>query len=229
MTFENRTIIVADGDDATRVFLADNLCADGYDVLTATSVAEVRARAERGPVALLVLGDFGALGASVALLREVRSGDGLHGQVDPSLPVVMLSGDAGELAVLRCLEAGADDVLGKPFSYPQLRARIASVLRRASGPSERVGFRVGELEVDRASRQVRVRGTLVELTAMEFTLLAALASEPSRVVTKHELLARRVGLPGYRDDARAGLARLPPAAQARRPWRHFVVNVWAVG
>src|SRR3954468_1872557 len=125
MARESETIIVADRDAATRAFLADNLTADGYEVLVASCPAEVSARASRGPVALLVLGDFERVGVSVALLRAIRCGDGLHGQVDSTLPVVVLTADDGELAVLRALDAGADDVVGKPFSYPVLRARIA--------------------------------------------------------------------------------------------------------
>jgi DNA-binding response OmpR family regulator len=126
MADDNQTIIVADHDAATRAFVADNLTADGYEVLVASCPVEVSARASRGRADLLVLGDFERLGGSVALLRQIRSGDGLHGQPDPTLPIVVLTGDADELAVLRALEAGADDVLGKPFSNPPTRCTTRS-------------------------------------------------------------------------------------------------------
>lgn len=72
MSCERQTIIVADHDAATRTFIANNLTADGYEVLLAACPVEVSARASRGPVDLLVLGDFERLGASVPLLREIR-------------------------------------------------------------------------------------------------------------------------------------------------------------
>jgi DNA-binding response OmpR family regulator len=137
MTDTTSTILVADADEATRGFLAAQLTADGYQVLTARQPAEVRARAARGPVALLVLGDFERLGESVGLLREIRAGDGRHGQLDPALPVVVIGRDAGELAVLRSLETGADDYLGKPFSYPVLRARSPRSCAARSGRARR--------------------------------------------------------------------------------------------
>lgn len=230
MIRESQTIIVADQDAATREFLADNLTADGYEVLVARCPAEVSARASRGPVALVVLGDFERLGASVALLREIRAGDGLHGQPDPALPVLVLTADGGELAVLRALDAGADDVLGKPFSYAVLRARIATVLRRASGRTDQAVQRVGELEVDRTAREVRLRGQRLDLSAKEFALLSALVSEPTRVFTKDELLRdvwafRSPGRTRTMDSHACRLrAKLGAVAGDR-----FVVNVWGVG
>ena len=230
MTQESQTIIVADEDAATRAFLADNLTADGYEVLVASCAVEVGARASRGPVALLVLGDFERLGASVALLRAIRAGDGLHGQLDPALPVLVLSTDGGELAVLRALDAGADDVVGKPFSDPVLRARIACVLRRASSRVGPAVQRVGELEVDRTAREVRLHGEPVELSAKEFAPLSVLVGEPTRVFTKDELLRDVWGFrsPGRTRtlDSHACRLRVKLAAVAGD---RFVVNVWGVG
>lgn len=230
MTRESQTIVVADHDAATRAFLADNLTADGFEVLVAACPAEVSARARRGPVALLVLGDFDRLGASVALLRAIRAGDGLHGQLDPALPVLVLTADAADLGVLRALEAGADDVVGKPFSYPVLRARVASVLRRAAGRVDRAVQRVGELEVDRTARDVRLRGQRLDLSAKEFALLSVLVGEPTRVFTKDELLRdvwafRSPGRTRTLDSHACRLrAKLGAVAGDR-----FVVNVWGVG
>jgi DNA-binding response OmpR family regulator len=229
MTRETQTIIVADRDAATRAFLADNLTADGYDVLVASCPAEVSARASRGPVALLVLGDFERLGASVALLREIRAGDGLHGQPDPALPVLVLTGEGGKLAVLRSLDSGADDALGKPFSYPILRARIATVLRRAGGRVDRPVQRVGELAVDRTAREVRLRGQRLDLSAKEFALLSVLIGEPTRVFTKDELL-RDVWTfrsPGRTRTLDSHACRLRSKLGAVAGDR-FVVNEWGV-
>lgn len=230
MTHTTSTILVADADEAARGFLAAQLTADGYDVLTAAGAAEVRARAARGPVDLLVLGDFERLGESVGLLREIRAGDGRHGQLDPTLPVVVVSRDAGELATLRGLEAGADDHLGKPFSYPVLRARIAAVLRRVHGPRASVVRRVGELTVDRATREVMLRGQRVELSQKEFALLGVLCEQPSRVYTKQELLRDVWGFrsPGQTRTLDSHACRLRRKLEQVAGDR-FIVNVWGVG
>ena len=81
-----------------------------------------------------------------------------------------------------------NDAVGKPFSYGELRHRIAAVLRRANGRRVAGRLRVGALELDPASRDVRLRGHRIDLSQKEFALLQALAAEPTRVLTK--VLAR---------------------------------------
>ena len=230
MTDSRSTILIADADQPTLELLSTQLAADAYDVLTARCPAEVRARATRGAPALLLLGDFERLGESIALLREIRGGDGRHGQLDPAPPVVVLSGDRGELAVLRSFDAGADDHLAKPFSYAELRARICAVLRRVDRPRPSILRRVGALTIDRATREVRLRDRPIALSNMEFALLDALCEEPSRVYTKAELL-RDVW--DFRSPARtrtldSHACRLRQKLSAVAGDR-FVVNVWGVG
>jgi DNA-binding response OmpR family regulator len=99
--------------------------------------------------------------------------------------------DAGPLAathlVLTAIRA-TTRVDGKPFSYPELRARVEALLRRADVRRRPGRLRVGELEVDAAARVVRLRGTPIELSQKEFALVRTLASDPTRVFTKDELL-----------------------------------------
>ena len=122
------TILLAEEHDATRAFLADNLIADGYRVL----IAPDRTKA----IALLttthpdlILVDVN--GGTLDLIDAIRSGEGLAGRADPDTPLIVLSGDADRLHRIRVLERGGDDVVRKPFAYPELRARIAAVLRRS--------------------------------------------------------------------------------------------------
>src|SRR5215210_5817538 len=124
MTDDASTILLVEDDDATRTFLADNLCADGFDVLVADCARDGRRLLETKFPDLAVV-DVGLPdGSGLDLVRHVREGDGLASRVDPRTPVLVLTGRAGELDRVRGFERGADDVVAKPFSYPELRLRV---------------------------------------------------------------------------------------------------------
>jgi DNA-binding response OmpR family regulator len=98
------------------------------------------------------------------------------GRVDPDTPILVLTARTDELHRVRLLDRGADDVLTQPFSYPELRARLAALLRRAGVRAKPRVLRCGPLAIDLAARQARVAGHLLALSAKEYELLAALAS-----------------------------------------------------
>jgi DNA-binding response OmpR family regulator len=229
MTDERSTILLVEDDAATRTFLADNLTADGYDVLVAESAGDGQRLLEsRFPDAVLVdvaLPD----GSGLDLVASVRAADGVASRVDPHTPVLVVSGRAGELDRLRGFERGADDYLSKPFSYPELRARLVALLRRAQGRGRLGLLRVGELEVDPPSREVRLRGQRIAVSQKEFALLRTLASDPTRVFTKEELLRnvwgfRSLGSTRTLDSHACRLRHKLGSAGDR-----FVINVWGVG
>jgi two-component system phosphate regulon response regulator PhoB len=118
----------------------------------------------------------------------VRGADGLGARVDRDLPVIVLSGRGSEVERLRGFRRGADDYLVKPFSYPELVARMQAVLRRSAARPLRGVVRVGDLWLDPVGRRVEVGGHAVQLTPREFELLHVLARQPTRVHTKGELL-----------------------------------------
>jgi DNA-binding response OmpR family regulator len=226
---ETRLVLVVEDDDATRAFLLDNLAADGFRVAGASGAGEgLRAIEVRQP-ALVVLDLLLEDGSGFALLDRVRAADGLSSRIDPDLPVIVLTGRAGDADRVRSFARGADDHLSKPFLYAELLARIRAVLRRAEGRRRRGVLRVGELTVDPLTRSVRLGGRRVELSAKEFALLHALAEEPARVYGKQELLRDVWGFLSAGNtrtlDAHACRLRkkLVPSA---RPW---VVNVRGVG
>jgi DNA-binding response OmpR family regulator len=121
------TILLAEEHDATRAFLHDNLSADGYRVLVAPDRAKALALLSTAHPDLIVV-DIN--GQTLELLDTVRSGEGIAGRADPDTPMIVLSRDADRLQRIRLLERGGDDVVKKPFAYPELRARISAVLRR---------------------------------------------------------------------------------------------------
>jgi DNA-binding response OmpR family regulator len=222
------TILVVEDDAATRTFLADNLTADGFDLLVAGTTRHALHLIEnRAPDLILV--DVGLPdGSGLDLVARIREADGIATRVDPNLPIVVVSGRGAELDRVRGLERGADDYVVKPFSYVELRERIRAVLRRGAGT--RTGrLRVGDLEVDPIRREARLRGRLLTLAGKEFALLRALASDPARVFTKEELL-RDVW--GYRSlgnsrtlDSHACRLRRKLGEDGDR----YVLNVWGVG
>ena len=187
-THRARTLLLVEDDEATATFLADNLAADGFDVTVAPGVAEGWRALEVRRLEVVLLDLALADGSGLALLDRVRAADGAASRVDPALPVIVVSGRVSELDRVRGFERGADDYVPKPFSYRELLARILAVLRRADIRSGRGTLRVGDLVVDPLSREVRLAGRAVHLSAKEFALLYALAADPTRVFTKVELL-----------------------------------------
>src|SRR3954447_16251957 len=159
-----KSVLVVEDDAATAAFLADNLRADGFGVWCASEAGEaLRAADLRQPD--LVLLDLGLeAGSGFDVLDRVRSADAGSSQIAPALPVIVLTGRAGEVDRVRGFARGADDYLCKPFSYPELVARIDAVLRRSSGRLHRGVLRVGELTVDPSTRVVRVGGRAVTLS-----------------------------------------------------------------
>jgi len=181
-------VLVVEDDEAVASYLKDNLSADGFGVSVARSAGEgMRAVEVRRPDLLvldILLGDASGL----AVLDRIRAADGLASRVDPALPVLVLSGRASEADRVRGFARGADDYLVKPFAYAELLGRIRALLRRAEGRPRRGVLRVGELSLDPTTREVRLRGERVELAAKEFALLHKLASDPTRVHLKNDLL-----------------------------------------
>ena len=148
---------------------------------------------------------------------------------DRNVPVIVLAPSSDLVERVRALDRGADDVIGRPFAYEELLARIRALLRRSSVAQGDV-IVAGDLVIDRPTRRVRVRDTAVVLSAKEFELVAKLASEPYRVFTKEELL-REVW--GYRALGRTRTLE-SHASRIRKklclgPEDRFVVNVWGVG
>jgi DNA-binding response OmpR family regulator len=222
-------ILLVEDDPILRTFLADNLSADGFEPIIAETVRDGLRELEYKRPDLAIV-DIGLPdGSGLDLIARVRSADGVASRLDPAVPLVVLSGRSSEVDRMRGLERGADDFVVKPFSYGELRLRLGAMLRRTSDRRGRGRLRVGDLELDPAAREVRLRGRRIELSQKEFALLRALAAEPTRVWTKEELL-RDVW--GFRSlgttrtlDSHACRLRNKLAADGDR----FVVNVWGVG
>jgi two-component system, OmpR family, response regulator RegX3 len=108
---------------------------------------------------------------------------------DSDVPIIILTARGTETDRIIGLELGADDYVVKPFSGPELIARIRAVLRRAARRTATESVvRIGELEMDLPARRVVLRGETLELTRKEFDVLARLVADAGRVVTREELM-----------------------------------------
>ena len=214
-------VLVAEPESETREYLGRQLRDDGFDVLGAARRSEALELVERVRPDVVLL-------AELDLCLRLRRGE--PGRTwDRNVPVIVLAPSADPVERVRALDRGADDVMGRPFAYEELLARIRALLRRSTASSAEV-LVADDLVVDRRTRRVSVRDTLVPLSAKEFELLAWLAAEPYRVWTKEELL-RQVW--GFRALGRTRTLE-SHASRLRKKLRvngddRYVVNVWGVG
>ena len=225
---EIASVVVCEDDPPTLELLCDHLVADRYGVLPAPSASDaLRLCRYKAPDLMLLdlsLPDAGGLD----VLREIREADGASARFNPRLPVIVLTGRGAEEDRVRGLEFGADDYMVKPFSYPELRARIGSVLRR--GEERRGGpVRVGEIVVDPVRHKAWVAGEEVPLAKKEFSLLRMLASDPHRVFSKRELLTQVWGkqMPTKTRTLDSHASRLRRKLDPERG--RYVVNCWGIG
>jgi DNA-binding response OmpR family regulator len=222
------TVVVCEDDEPTLELLCDHLTADRYRALAAPCASDALRLCQYNDPDLLLL-DLRLPDASgLDVLREIRATDGSNGRFDPSLPVVVLSGRATPADRVRGLVEGADDYLVKPFHVEELVARVGAVLRRR-GRRREGPRRVGDLHLDPVTREVRVAGRRVELANKEFVLLRTLASDPTRVFSKQELLRDVWGFKSLGRtrtlDSHASRLRRKLDPEGTR----FIVNVWGVG
>jgi DNA-binding response OmpR family regulator len=224
------TILVVDDDRVTRTFLADNLAADGYEILEASSATEAMRALETKYPDLALIDDSLPDHDGLELLHAVRTSDRRIAHTDPDLPLVILSERRNEVDILRAFQRGCDDYVARPFSYQELLVRIAALLRRTRQRPAAGRIRVGALELDPIARLAWVEGSRVMLSNKEFGLLRALCAEPTRVFTRDELL-RSVW--GFKSGTAATRTLDSHAARLRRKLctgeHRFVINVWGVG
>ena len=182
---DRRLILIVDDESDLRTMLSSYLDAEGFDVVEAIDGDQALEQIDSTGPDLVVL-DVGLPGMDgFEVLRRVR-------QVS-EVPVIMLTAHAEEVDRIVGLTVGADDYVTKPFSPREVIARISAVLRRTT---RTVGVATDEivkfegLVVDLARREVRRDREVVDLSALEFDLLAALASAPGRVFTREQLMER---------------------------------------
>jgi two-component system, OmpR family, phosphate regulon response regulator PhoB len=174
-------ILAVDDEEIVRMMLARVLGEEGFEVIAASSAAEALEVVGTRPPDVVLLDVMLAGEDGLELLAELRRRN--------DVPVILLTAKGDESDRVLGLRLGADDYVVKPFSYPELAARITSVLRRtkARAPQgRRMAF--GRLVIESGAREVFVDGNRITTTAKEFDLLAFLASSPRQVFSRQQLL-----------------------------------------
>jgi two-component system phosphate regulon response regulator PhoB len=179
----NPSILIVEDEEALTLLLRYNLEAAGYDVESVGRGDEADLRLREAIPDLVIL-DWMLPGVSgIELCRRLRSRPETR-----QLPIVMLTARGEESERVRGLSTGADDYVVKPFSVPELLARVAALLRRAS--PERVadvlGF--GDIAIDREKKRVTRGGRPIDLGPTEYRLLEFLMERPGRVFSREQLL-----------------------------------------
>jgi len=219
-------ILLVDDEESIQTLLAYPLRRDGYEVVVARDGREGLDEFAAGRFDLVVLDVMMPHIDGIEVCRRLRA----RSQV----PIIMLTARDDEIDKVLGLEIGADDYITKPFSVREFSSRVKAALRRTRMSSEEPvegPIVAGGLTVDPGRRLVRVRGERVELTYVEFELLAALARAPGRVFDRGALLERIWGDSTYRDprtiDVHIRHLREKIESDPRRP--EYLLTVRGVG
>ncbi len=188
MAINGQKILVVEDEPDIRKLVNYNLAQEHYKVIEAEDGEQALKAIQRDKPHLVVLDLMlpGLSGIELCKILRERSDTA-------KLPILMLTAKAGEADRVVGLEMGADDYLSKPFSPRELVARVRAILRRADGAASQdtlPAYDRGELKIDFSTYEVFVRGKSVKLTLKEFELLRFLVQNPSRVLSRDQLLDR---------------------------------------
>jgi len=218
------TVLVVDDEPIVREVVVRYLAREGHRTLEAEDGDEARATIAETGLDLVVLDVMLPGTDGLELCRWIRSSS--------ELPVIMLTARGEEADRIVGLELGADDYVTKPFSPRELAARVRTVLRRSApggSAEERLSF--GDVELERATREVRKAGGDVRLTAKEFDLLWFLAGHPRRVFSRDQLMASVWGYTAALDTGTVTVhvRRLRKKLEADPSEPRHLQTVWGVG
>jgi two-component system phosphate regulon response regulator PhoB len=207
-------ILIVEDEEPLTLLLRYNLEAEGYEVDIAARGDDAEIKLKESPPDLVLL-DWMLPGLSgIELCRRVRARSDTE-----RMPIIMLTARGEESERVRGLAIGADDYIVKPFSVPELLARIRALLRRAKPGQVATVLRLGDVELDRETRRVLRAGRDVHLGPTEFRLLEFLMQSPGRVFSREQLLNGVWGRDIYIDERTVDVhvGRLRRALNRGRP------------
>ncbi len=210
----NAKVLIVEDEEPLALLLQYNLEAEGFRVAVSSRGDEAEVAISEEPPDLIIL-DWMLPGLSgIELCRRLRAG-----KVSRGIPILMLTARGEEQDRIRGLTMGADDYVVKPFSVPELMARVRAILRRANPERLAQTLVAEDIELDRESYRVVRNGRELRLGPTEFKLLEFMMESPGRVFTRTQLLDGVWGRDVYVDertvDVHIGRLRLVQALRAR--------------
>ncbi len=188
-------VMIVEDEEALTTLLRYNLEAEGYEVQVVPRGDEADLRLRESAPDLLLL-DWMLPGVSgIELCRRLRAREETK-----ALPIIMLTARGEETERVRGLATGADDYVVKPFSVPELMARVRAILRRARPETVATLLKSGDIELDRETHRVRRSGRGMHLGPTEYRLLEFLMRAPGRVYSREQLLDGVWGRAVYVDE-----------------------------
>jgi DNA-binding response OmpR family regulator len=195
MAGKTTRILLVDDEQPVQKLLSYPLEKEGYEVVSALDGQEALANFEQGQFDLVVLDIMLPKVDGLEVCRRLRA--------KSSVPILMLTAKAEEIDKVLGLELGADDYITKPFSMREFRSRVRAALRRADmapdGEVEEEPLVRADLRIDFEKRSTELAGKPIDLTYVEFEIVAVLARHPGRVYTRDMLLDRLWGDSAFRD------------------------------
>jgi DNA-binding response OmpR family regulator len=223
----SKRVLIVDDNKSIRTMVAEYLGARGYDVVQAADGIKGLDYGLSSDANLIIL-DVVMPGIDGVRLCKLLREKGV------TTPIIMLT----EKATIKDKEAGfgvgVDDYLAKPFSPRELELRIESLQKRsqsANRPPEQKVLKLGEMEIDLTKHIVKVGGTPVELTPIEFNILKLLASAPGHVYSRQDLLNAiwETAYEGYKRNIDPHVNRLRTKIEENPKRPRYVLTVWGVG
>jgi DNA-binding response OmpR family regulator len=221
---EDRVLVVEDEQEISSL-LERYLTREGYVVTVAAGIGQAEKYLAENAPSLLILDLMLPDGDGLRFCRKVRS--------EFDIPIIILTAKDGQIDKIKGLETGADDYVTKPFDVNELVARVRAQLRRNRRPAETQAHQLAfaGLSIDRRNRTVAAAGRMVELSPVEFDLLALLAQNPGTVFTKERII-RGIYPPGTHIDdntLNVHIRRLRKKIEPDPENPVFIITVWKIG
>ncbi len=178
-------ILVVEDEPAIALALEDDLKLEGYEVEVAADGESASRMARKRDFDLILLDIMLPRKDGLEVCCELR-------RAGVRTPILILTAKTQEAEKVMGLDLGADDYLTKPYGRHELRARVRALIRRSAAPVEEV-FRFDDVEVDLARAEVRRAGKRLDMTPLEFKLMAVFVRSRGRILTRHQLLDQAWG------------------------------------
>lgn len=176
-----KNVLLVEDDKTIVMGLEYSLRQEGYDVVTAYSVAQARAAINRSPFDIAILDLSLPDGSGYEICKLIKSGG--------NQPVVFLTACDDEVNVVMGLDMGADDYITKPFRIRELMSRLRTVMRRSDRPETSDEICIADIRINTKQAKVTKNAEDIALTALEYKLLLTLAACPGQVLSRNQLLS----------------------------------------